>query len=167
MSGVVLSKILSDLVIFKLYEALFHYSVNLFLWMLVQWTSKMCPFHISKNNFWWQIHFKEELHNRFNLISEERVKISKHNSENLMKIGLKNKEVMTLWSFANFHKTFLDQSIWICKWVSWWCHHLTTCHIFCTYKFKKFNILPKLVIVCPSYQDILELTLFCIYSERN
>ena len=31
--------------------------------------------------------FKEELHNRFNLISEERVKISKHNSENLMKIG--------------------------------------------------------------------------------
>ena len=31
--------------------------------------------------------FKEELHNRFNLISEETVKISKHNSENLMKIG--------------------------------------------------------------------------------
>ena len=27
--------------------------------------------------------------------------------------------------------------------------------------------MPKLVIVCPSYQDILELTLFCIYSERN
>ena len=27
--------------------------------------------------------------------------------------------------------------------------------------------LPKLVIVCPSYHDILELTLFCIYSERN
>ena len=30
---------------------------------------------------------KEELHNRFNLISEKRVKIFKHNSENLMKIG--------------------------------------------------------------------------------
>ena len=30
---------------------------------------------------------KEELHNRFNLISEERVKFFKHNSENLMKIG--------------------------------------------------------------------------------
>ena len=30
---------------------------------------------------------KEELHNRFNLISEERVKIFKHNSENLMNIG--------------------------------------------------------------------------------
>ena len=25
--------------------------------MLVQWTPKMCPFHISKNIFWWQIHF--------------------------------------------------------------------------------------------------------------
>ena len=35
-----------------------------------------------------QVYFiKEELHNRFNLISEERVKIFKHNSENLMKIG--------------------------------------------------------------------------------
>ena len=32
---------------------------------------------------------KEELHNRFNLISEERVKNFKHNSENLMKIGRK------------------------------------------------------------------------------
>ena len=31
--------------------------------------------------------FKEELHNRFNLISEERVKYFKYNSENLMKIG--------------------------------------------------------------------------------
>ena len=30
---------------------------------------------------------KEELHNRFNSISEERVKNFKHNSENLMKIG--------------------------------------------------------------------------------
>ena len=30
---------------------------------------------------------KGELHNRFNLITEERVKNFKHNSENLMKIG--------------------------------------------------------------------------------
>ena len=74
---------------------------------------------------------------------------------------------MTFWSFANFHKTFLDQSIWICKWASWWCHRLTICHIFCTSIFEKFNILPKLVIVCFSYQDILELTLFYISSERN
>ena len=74
---------------------------------------------------------------------------------------------MTLWSFANFHKTFLDQSIWICKWASWWCHRLTTCHIFCTYNLEKFNILRILVIVCPSYQAALELTLFYIYSEKN
>ena len=30
---------------------------------------------------------EKELHNRFNLISEERVQTLKHNSENLMKIG--------------------------------------------------------------------------------
>ena len=39
---------------------------------------------------------KEELHNRFNLISKERVKIFKHNSENLMKIGWK---IRKLWHF--------------------------------------------------------------------
>ena len=33
--------------------------------------------------------------------------------------------------------------------------------------FWKIQYLPKLVIVCFSYQDILELTLFYIYSERN
>ena len=32
--------------------------MNPFLWMLVQWTPKMCPFHISRNSFWWQVHFK-------------------------------------------------------------------------------------------------------------
>ena len=44
---------------------------------------------------------------------------------------------------------------------------LTTCHKIYrrknSGKIENFNILPKLVIVCPSYQDILELTLFCIY----
>ena len=50
---------------------------------------------------------KEELHNMFNLISEERVKIFKHNSENLMKNRLKIKEVMTLWNCAKFHETVL------------------------------------------------------------
>ena len=65
---------------------------------------------------------------------------------------------MTLWSFADFHETFLETSIWICKWVSWWCHNLPTCHIFCTYNLENSNILPKLVIVCSSYQDIFEQT---------
>ena len=51
--------------------------------------------------------FKEELHNRFNLISEERVKNFKHNSENLMKIGWK---IRKLWHFEVsqiFKKHFL------------------------------------------------------------
>ena len=47
---------------------------------------------------------------------------------------------MTLWSFANFQETFLDQSLWICKWVSWWCHRLTIFHSFCTQKWQKFHI---------------------------
>ena len=50
---------------------------------------------------------KEELHNRFNLISEERVNIFKHNSENLMKIGWK---IRKLWHFEVsqiFKKHFL------------------------------------------------------------
>ena len=52
---------------------------------------------------------KEELHNRFYLISEERVNIFKHtcNSENLMKIGWK---VRKLWHFEVsqiFKKLFL------------------------------------------------------------
>ena len=71
---------------------------------------------------------KEELHNRFNLISEERVKIFKHNSENLMKIGWKIRKLWHFEVFANFQETFLDQSIWICKWVRWWCHRLTIFH---------------------------------------
>ena len=50
---------------------------------------------------------KEELHNRLNLISEERVKKFKHNSENLMKIGWK---IRKLWHFEVsqiFKKHFL------------------------------------------------------------
>ena len=52
--------------------------------------------------------------------------------------SVENKEVMTFWSFANFQETFLDQSIWICKWVSWWCHRLTSFHSFCTQKLQNF-----------------------------
>ena len=32
---------------------------------------------------------------------------------------------MKFWIFVIFIETFLEQSIWICKWVSWWCHRLT------------------------------------------
>ena len=47
-----------------------------------------------------------------NLILEERVQNFEQNSENLIENQLKNKEVMTLWNFANFQETFLDQSIY-------------------------------------------------------
>ena len=55
------------------------------------------------------IHFKikEEIHNRFKLISEERVKKFEQNSENLMKIGWK---IRKLWHFEVsqiFKKHFL------------------------------------------------------------
>ena len=39
---------------------------------------------------------KGEIRNRFNLVLEEKVKNSKHNSENLMKIGWK---IRKLWHF--------------------------------------------------------------------
>ena len=38
---------LRPIYVFKHYEVLSHYFMNLFLWMLVQWTSKLCRFHIS------------------------------------------------------------------------------------------------------------------------
>ena len=33
-----------------------------------------------------------------------------------------------------FIETFLEQSISIGKWVSWWCHRLTIFHVFCSQK---------------------------------
>ena len=33
------------------YQVLFHHLMNLVLWMLVQWTSKMCPFYIKKKTW--------------------------------------------------------------------------------------------------------------------
>ena len=32
-----------------------------------------------------------------------------------------------MWNYVVsqlFNKTFVEKSIWICKWVSWWCHRL-------------------------------------------
>ena len=65
-------------------------------------------FHLRSNyKYRLEFPFKEELHDRFNLISEERVKNFKHNSENLMKIGWK---IRKLWHFEvsqSFKKHFL------------------------------------------------------------
>ena len=75
---------------------------------------------------------KGEVRSWSNLISEERVKFSEQNSENLMKIGWKIRKLWNVEVSQIFRKHFLTRSVWICKWVSWWCHRLTTCHIFCT-----------------------------------
>ena len=54
---------------------------------------------------------------------------------------IRNKEVVTyLWNFTFFRKTFLDQSLWIFKWVSWWCHHLTIFYTFHLQKWQKSHI---------------------------
>ena len=82
---------------------------------------------------------KGEVRSWSNLISEERVKFSEQNSENLMKFGWKIRKLWNFDSFANFQETFLDQSVWICKWVSWWCHRLTIFHSFCTQKWQKIS----------------------------
>ena len=52
----------------------------------------------------------------------------------------KNKEVVTFWNFTFFRKTFLDQSLWIFKWVSWWCHHLTIFYTFHLQNWQKSHI---------------------------
>ena len=43
---VVFSEVLSDQ---KLYDVLFQYLMNMFLRMSVQWTSKICSFHLWNN----------------------------------------------------------------------------------------------------------------------
>ena len=38
--------------------------------MLVQWTSKLCPFHIAKHISWVQVHFNVRIRNIIHLIAE-------------------------------------------------------------------------------------------------
>ena len=54
-------------------------------------------------------------------------------------------------NFTNFQETFLDQSIWICKWVSWWCHHLTIFNSFCKQKWHKFHISAMRMLDLPQF----------------
>ena len=49
----------------------FHYLMNILNWMLVQWTSKMCPFYIAKFFFWWQLHFNLQQSLKDTLTMEE------------------------------------------------------------------------------------------------
>ena len=53
---------------------------------------------------------------------------------------IRNKEVMTFWNFTFFRKTLLDQSLWIFKWASWWCHPLTIFYSFHIQKWQKSHI---------------------------
>ena len=83
---------------------------------------------------------KGEVQSRIIIISKERVKISLQIGAKIMKMWIINKEVVTFWNFTYFRKTkFLDQSLWIFKWVSWWCHRLTICHIYHTWNFENYN----------------------------
>ena len=100
--------------------------------------------------------FKGEVQSRITIISKERVKISLQdwckNDEN----RIRNKEVVTFWNFTFFRKTFLDQSLWIFKWVSWWCHRLTICHIYYTWNFENFHFFPDTGKSISMYQNISE-----------
>ena len=88
-------------------------------------------------------YLKEELHNRFNFISlEERVKIFKHNSENLTKIGWK---IRKLWHFEVsqiFTKHFLTS--WY-EYANEWVDVITS--LLAIYFVHKIL---KIVIFCPN-----------------
>ena len=65
---------------------------------------------------------KGEIHSKIESILKQRVHFYLQNSEQIMKIGW---EIRKIWHFEISHffrKTLLDQSLWIFKWASWWCH---------------------------------------------
>ena len=69
---------------------------------------------------------------------------------------MRNKEDMTFWNFTFFRKTFLDQSLWIFKWASWWCHPLTIFHIYCIWNFENFSFLAHTGKNISPYQNVSE-----------
>ena len=75
---------------------------------------------------------------------------------------------MTFCNFNFFRKTFLDQSLWIFKWVSWWCHHLT---IFYTFHLQKWqNLIFQLWECKPcliSTQNKWEIIFILIYFDTR
>ena len=110
--------------------------------------------------------FKGEIQNRFNLISEEKVKFLEQNSENLMKIGWK---ISKLWLFEVsqiFAKHFWKHRY---EYANDWVDAIASLLvIYILYNYgENFDTLPNLVIICPSYQDILESTLFCIFIHSK
>ena len=68
---------------------------------------------------------------------------------------------MKFWIFIIFNETFLQQSIWICKWckwVSWWCHRLTIFHVFYIQNCEHFNFFAQ---TCKS------ISLYKIYQSKH
>ena len=50
--------------------------------------------------------------------------------------------------FDIFNETFLEQSIWICKWVIWWSHRLTICLCILYIEILIFFFFLRCVCVC-------------------
>ena len=78
---------------------------------------------------------KGELHNRINLISEERVKIFKHYSENLMKIGWKIRKLWHVEVSQIFTKHFLTSRY---EYANEWVDDVITSLYILYIKFRKF-----------------------------
>ena len=57
---------------------------------------------------------------------------------------------MKFWIFVIFNETFLEQSIWICKWVSWWCCHRITVSMYFIYKISTTTKIKFLAQTCKS-----------------
>ena len=64
---------------------------------------------------------------------------------------------MKLWHFeiSNFFgKYSLTSPLWIFKWVSWWCHRLTICHVYYTFLLLLLQIQVKAYPCIKIYQTI-------------
>ena len=118
----------------------------------LKWRIMVCNNQIYSNiaKFSWKINafpfntsgrrLKGEVRSRITIISKERVKISLQIGAKNYENRIRNKEVMAFWNFTFFQETFLDQSLWIFKWASWWCHALTIFHMYCIWNFEKILI---------------------------
>ena len=65
---------------------------------------------------------------------------------------------MKFWIFVIFTETFLEQSIWICKWVRWWSYCLTIFHVFCIlYNFENFHMYKSIILKICIYSFFIAL----------
>ena len=116
----------------NVHAIIIHKKLGYFILMLIyHWN-----YYISNSSQKWDSSvgecslLKEEIHTRISLILNEREKYFPTEQCKNDQNRIKNKEVMTFWNFTIFRKTLLDQSLWIFKWASWWCHSLTILYSF-------------------------------------